>query len=91
MELPAAERRAHRKPQDRFGAARLATVSSAESDLTPLSPAKNATEIIEEFPPLFGFRDFPTILVGSGRRGRALPPVLVETILCTEVDHGLRE
>jgi hypothetical protein len=84
MEMPADERRACRKALERsetVGATGHASERSAEP--APL-PQRVGTEIIEEFPPLFGPSDFPTILIGSGRRGRLLSPDLVASILKLE-------
>jgi hypothetical protein len=84
MEMPADERRACRKALERsetVGATGHASARSAEP--APL-PQRVGTEIIEEFPPLFGPSDFPTILIGSGQRGRLLSPDLVASILKLE-------
>ena len=84
LELAAETRRANRKPQERSRVAeatghRVADVASRAPSLQP-----DGTEIIEETPPLYGFADWPTILIGSGRRGRSLPRDLVENILGLE-------
>jgi hypothetical protein len=89
MELPAEERRANRKPQDCRDCAEARLVPAAPAQNSRASPRETGTENIEEFPPIFGPADWPAILVGSGRRGRALPPDLVESIVRTEASGFL--
>src|SRR5262249_50955101 len=74
MELPAEERRANRKPQDHLTCVRATAHRTAVTESPAALPRARATENIEEFPPLFGFADFPTNFVGGYRRGRRLPP-----------------
>jgi hypothetical protein len=84
LEKPAEQRRANRRPQDRRDRAEARQVPASPARNSGASPRKNDTEIIEEFPPIFGPAHFPSYLVGpASRRGRLLPPELVEAILCT--------
>jgi hypothetical protein len=85
MESPAQERRANGKPVQRSVPANPTRHRTADLKSPAGSLLESATEIIEEFPPVFGSADFPSILVGSGRRGRMLDPELVATILQREV------
>jgi hypothetical protein len=86
MELPAEERPANRKAVEHSGPAAPTGHRVSACKSSGAFPRKTTTEIIEEFPPIFGFSDFPSILVGpNSRRGRPLPPDLVETVLDTEI------
>ena len=90
LEKPAEQRRHFRKPLN--GSASAGAIGHrATSRKSPAAlPQKNDTEIIEEFPPIFGPADFPTYLVGpASRRGRLLPPDVVEAIFCTEASGHL--
>jgi hypothetical protein len=85
MELPAEERRANRKPQDYLARVRATGHRTAVMESPAASPRAEGNVNIEEFPPVLGFADFPSILVGSGKRGKALPPDLAKTILDIEI------
>jgi hypothetical protein len=81
MEKPAQDRR------DRVRATRQPPVPAQKSRAFP---RENGTEIIEEFPLVFGFADWPTFLIGpSIRRGRAFPPDLHKAVIDAEVSAFL--
>ena len=88
-ELPAEERRANRKALKRNGSRTATRHRATDANASMRLLSAGYTEIIEEFPPIFGFSDWPTNLVGTGRRGRALPPDFVATTIRVECSDSL--
>jgi hypothetical protein len=90
LEKPAEERRANRKPAERSTVAGATEHRGTSRKSPTVFSQKSDTEIIEEFPRIFGPADFPSYLVGPANcRGRLLAADVVEAILCTEASGHL--
>jgi hypothetical protein len=86
MELPAEERLARRKAVKRLLRPQAAAPPAPSPQNSDARAPETSTEIIKEFPPVFGPADWPTNLIGSSsRRGRLLPPGLAGAVVQTEV------
>jgi hypothetical protein len=76
--------------QDRRKSVRATRQPASSARRFKALPRKIGTEIIEEFPSIFGLADFAAILIGpSRRRGRAFPPDLAKAVIDAEASAFL--